>query len=87
MSDIDPVMHADRAKGVQRRFETVVSELPDGVVVQLEGEKGTAHLKWRGRLLAWTPSGYECPIPIADGRARITVLTPACTVKVLRAGY
>lgn len=89
VADIDPVMHADRlvAKGVQRRFEAPVGELPDGVFVQLPGEEGTARLKWRARLLAWKPSGYERALVVADSTMRVTVLTPACTVKVLRAGY
>jgi methylphosphotriester-DNA--protein-cysteine methyltransferase len=87
--DIDPVMHHDRlaAKGVQRRFEASIGELPDGVMVQLPGEEGIARLKWRGRLLAWTPAGYERPLAVTDGSAQVTVLTPACTVKVLGAGY
>ena len=89
VTDIDPVMHADRlaAKGVQRHFEAPLGELPDGVFVRLPSEEGTARLKWHGRLLAWTPSGYESPIPDADFSSRLTVLTPACTVEVLRAGY
>ena len=89
VTDIDPVMHADRlvAKGVQRRFEAPVGELPDGVFVHLPGEEGTARLTWHGLLLVWTPSGYERAVSVDDVSAPVTVLTPACTVKVLRAGY
>ena len=56
-------------------------------MVQLTNEDGIARLKWRGRLLKWTPSGYAEPVRIDDGGELVTVLTPACTVKVLGAGY
>jgi hypothetical protein len=84
---IDPVLKQDRweRKGVQRRFVARLGELPDGVMVQLSDED-VARLKWRGRLLRWSPSGYVDSRPI-DGTLEVSVLTPACTVKVLAAGY
>lgn len=89
VTTIDPVMHRDRlqARGVQRRFVAAIGELPDGVLVHRASEEGVARLKWHRRLLLWTPQGYEDPLPIPSNDIPVTVLTPACTVKVLAAGY
>jgi hypothetical protein len=54
-------------------------------MVKLPNE-ACARLNWRGRLLVWTAEGYVDPQPV-DGALIVTVLTPACTVKVLAAGY
>lgn len=88
VSRIDPVLKADRweRKGVQRTYQARLGDLPDGVMVQLAGEPDTARLKWRERLLKWTPGGYEDP-QVANGGEAVSVLTPACTVKVIAAGY
>jgi hypothetical protein len=85
---IDPVMRRDRAErqGAQRRFTARAGDLPDGVMVQLPDEEGIARLKWRGQFLKWAPSGYGYPRTV-EGKTTVTVLTPACTVKVLSAGY
>jgi hypothetical protein len=87
VSRIDPLLKRDRweGKGVQRRCAAQLGELPDGAMVHLPGED-SAQLKWRGRLLRWSPSGYVDPQPV-DATQEVTVLTPACTVKVLAAGY
>lgn len=88
VSRIDPVIKLDRAdrNGVQRRFTARAGGLPDGVMVQLPGEEGIARLKWRGQYLKWSPSGYGQPKSVEE-KTTVTVLTPACTVKVLAAGY
>jgi len=88
VQNIDPVMKRDRAdrSGVQHRFTARAGGLPDGVMVQLPGEEGIARLKWRGQYLKWAPSGYGHPKAVEE-KATVTVLTPACTVKVLAAGY
>lgn len=85
---IDPLMHADRliSRGVQRHFEARIGDLPDGVMVHLAGEMAIARLKWLGRLLEWTATGYLGPAAVTPD-TRVTVLTPACTVKVIAAGY
>jgi hypothetical protein len=85
---IDPVMKRDRAErnGAQRRFTARAGGLPDGVMVQLPAEEGTARLKWQGRYLKWTPGGYGRQKPV-EAKTTVMVLTPACTVKVLAAGY
>jgi hypothetical protein len=88
VSRIDPIMKRDREerRGVQRRSVARAGDLPDGVMVQLPGEDGIARLKWRGQYLKWSPNGYGHPKAV-EVKATVTVLTPACTVKVLAAGY
>jgi hypothetical protein len=88
VQNIDPVMKRDRTErnGVQRRFTARAGGLPDGVMVQLPGEEGIARLKWRGQYLKWSPTGYGYPT-VVEEKATVMVLTPACTVKVLAAGY
>lgn len=81
---VDPVMKRDR--GSRAATQVPLGALPDGVMVTLPGEEGQARLLWRGRLLTWTPAGYVDPRPVHE-TANVTVLTPACTVKVLGAGY
>jgi hypothetical protein len=88
VQNIDPVMKLDRVerKGAQRRFTARAGGLPDGVFVQLPDEEWIARLKWRGQFLKWSPTGYGHPRAV-EAKTTITVLTPACTVKVLAAGY
>jgi len=88
VQNIDPVMKLDRAErnGVQRRFVARAGSLPDGTMVQLPAEEGIARLKWRGQYLKWSPGGYVRS-QTAEENTTLTVLTPACTVKVLAAGY
>ena len=88
VSRIDPVLKADRwdRSGVQRRYTARAGDLPDGVMVQLPGEEGIARFKWRGQYLKWSPTGYGHPKAVEE-KATVAVLTPACTVKVLAAGY
>ena len=85
---IDPVMKLDRTErhGAQRRFVARAADLADGVMVQLPDEEGIARLKWRGQFLKWAPAGYGHPRSV-EPKTTVTVLTPACTVKVLAAGY
>jgi len=82
-ADIDRHLHRDRLDGrSQRTFPAAPADLPDGTMVESNGEPT---LLWRGRLLRWTPAGYE------DGErptaSEVTVLTPRATVAVLVAGY
>jgi hypothetical protein len=88
VSRIDPIMKRDREerRGVQRRFTARAGDLPDGVLVQLPGEEGIARLKWRGHYFKWSTAGYSRP-RVVEEKTTVTVLTPACTVKVLAAGY
>ena len=88
VGQIDSVLHQDRvgSKRAQCRFAARIGELPDGAMVQLGGEVGIARLMWRGRLFTWTAEGYQEPQSV-DADTEVIVLTPACTVKVLAAGY
>jgi hypothetical protein len=88
VQNIDPVMKRDRTErtGVPRRFTARAGGLPDGVMVQLAGEEEVARLKWRGHYLKWSLTGYGHPTAVEE-KATVTVLTPACSVKVLSAGY
>jgi hypothetical protein len=81
-------MKLDRVerKGAQRRLTARAGGLPDGVFVQSPDEEGIARLKWRGQFLKGSPTDYWHPRAV-EAKTTITVLTPACTVKVLAAGY
>jgi hypothetical protein len=85
--EIDLRLHPERIDrtGEKVRFVAELDDLPDGVFVTLEGE-GSAHLVWRGELLAWGPGGYGTRQPRPTG-ARVSVLTPASTVAAIRAGF
>jgi hypothetical protein len=74
---------ADRSK---RSYEATLSELPDGVFVQVPGWGNNAFLLWEGQLLAWSPGGYRAG-PAGARRAKVNVLTPASTVSTIRSGY
>jgi hypothetical protein len=67
----------------QRRHEAVLADLPDFTFILHAGQPA---LKLSGRLHPWAPDGYQPPVPADPGRA-VTVLTPRCTVAVLREGY
>jgi len=88
VQNIDPIMKLDRAErhGAQRRFTARAGGLPDGAMVQLPAEEGIARLKWRGQYLKCSPTGYGRPTAVEE-KTTVTVLTPACTVKVLAAGF
>ncbi len=81
---MDRMLHADRLDGRSKRtYEARLGELPGGAMVE---RAGRAWLLAEGCLLPWSPGGYGDPQP-APARATVTVLTPAVTVAVLRAGY
>ena len=81
---MDLRLDADRLAGprARRTYHEDPAALPDGAFVELDG---AAWLVCRGRLIAWSPSGYGEARPI--GHATLTVITPRCVVEVLRAGY
>ncbi len=79
-------LHADRvdpASRVQRRHTERLATLPEGCFV-LDGDRPA--LLAGGRMHRFEPTGYG-PGQAADPDAMVTVLTPRCTVAVLRAGY
>lgn len=55
--------------------------LPNGTVIQTD----RPHLLWGDLAFPWTWEGYRAPISRPTGK--VTVLTPAPVVAVLRAGY
>lgn len=61
-----------------------VRTLPDGTFVTFD-EKA-AYLVRNGRVLRWTPAGYEIE-PTRNVSSRARILTPRSIVKTLRAGY
>lgn len=83
--ELDRVLHADRLDGgVQRRHRRPWRDLPDAAFVDLDGMPAVV----RGdRLVPWSAgAGYGAPRrrPLAGDA---DVLTPACTIEVLGAGY
>jgi len=84
-AEIDRALHAARVtrnRGQVRHVANIPS-LPDGVF--LLGDTGP-QLVLGDALLPFAPAGYGSPIP-RPGEGPATVLTPAPTVAVLRAGY
>jgi hypothetical protein len=81
---IDARLHEDRLvrTGLRRSYTAPLSELPDGTMIDLDGEPW---LVYGGGLLAWTPGGY-LPRPV-EAPASVTVITPRATVATLAAGY
>ena len=86
--EMDTRLHAERVgpDGTKVRFDAELDDLPDGVFVTRPGDDRTAHLLWKGVLLAWSAGGYTTRQPRPAG-VRVSVLTPASTVAAIRAGY
>jgi hypothetical protein len=79
---MDAVLHGARLEGRgQRRHQAPLEGLPDGVFV----DHGGPHLVRGAGLWPYAPAGYGTPVARFEGE--VTVLTPAPTVAVLRAGY
>ena len=84
---IDRALHRARVEPRSRRqirFAAPLDDLPDGTFVLLP-DVAAALLVQGDRLHPWRPGDYGPPRERRSGRA--TVLTPAPTVAVLRAGY
>lgn len=85
---VDRRLHADRLDGGRQRVHRRPwRSLPDATFVALDG--GAPARVAGDRLLPWSPSsavGYDEPVP-RPRRGDADVLTPACTVEVLAAGY
>jgi hypothetical protein len=83
---IDAQLQAERLEpGTRRQRQHLASfvSLPDGAFVALDG---APFLVLAGRLLRWTPAGYEGPVRRpATGEA--VVLTPPSLVRVLASGW
>ena len=83
---MDVRMHADRRDGrAQRIHRRPWSDVPAGAFVAA-GDGGGPALVLADRLVPWSPAGYGEPVD-RPGRGDAVVLTPACTVGVVAAGY
>jgi hypothetical protein len=83
---VDARLHDERVSPesrTQRRHAEPFAELPDGAFVLQRGEP---HLVLGGKLVRWTPAGYDVPLAMPrSGDAE--VVTPPSLVSVLRAGW
>lgn len=86
-AEIDRRLHDERLGRGRRKatFEALATDLPDGVLVVLPGDAGTAWLSWGGRLHRWTPAGYDASRAVPS--SPVQVLTPRSIVSALAAGY
>jgi hypothetical protein len=86
--EMDNRLHAERVfpDRSKRLFTASLEDLPDGVFVRRQDWGEGAYLLYNGNLLAWSPGGYRQRRP-RRRTARVQVLTPASTVKVIQAGY
>jgi hypothetical protein len=83
-AEIDAVLHAERiAGGGKRCYEARLDELPDGVMVEREGN---AFLVLGGSLFPWSFEGYGAPLRRPSGETRIRVLTPRSMVAAIAHG-
>jgi hypothetical protein len=82
---MDAQLHEDRLDRRAKRMHSMPwSEVPDGAFVDLDGAPA---LVLAGTLHPWAPSaGYRAARALPQ-RGNATVITPAASVAVLRAGY
>ncbi|MFW2588890.1 hypothetical protein [Sagittula sp. SSi028] len=79
---IDRSLHAARIRnGAKVTFDASLSDLPDGVMVAVEGRP---YLRHQGAVWRWSFTGYR---PAGGIGNQVQVLTPKPMVDVLRAGY
>jgi hypothetical protein len=85
-TSLDAILHEERtATGSQApSFRSSIESLPDGAFVT--DDEQSAFLVLRGKLLRWSPGGYEHP-PLRTIRYPVRVLTPASLVRAMAAGY
>ena len=82
--EMDRLLHASRVtqSGVQRRHSCALSDLPTGSIILWRDQP---HLVLPNTLAPYAPQGYGPHRSRPQGK--VTVLTPAPTIAVLRAGY
>ena len=83
--EMDRALHRERVTRKREKVTYVdrLDNLPDGVMVS---DAGQALLLTNGRLLRWSPAGYEDAI-VWPGDLDVTVLTPSSIVQVIASGY
>jgi hypothetical protein len=82
--EIDAVLHGERLDRGKKRLHPLpapADKLPDGTMVQADGE---SFLIAQGRALPWSPAGYGAACDLSDGAM---LLTPLSSVRALQAGY
>jgi hypothetical protein len=79
---IDARLASDR--GADHTPIVPLGELPDGVLVQHEGDP---HLLWDRQLHRWDWTGYHAPDSSRAQLGSVRVLTPKATVDTIHAGY
>jgi len=85
--EIDRVLHAERLDGrAKRRHRRALDGLPDGIVLTLEDEAGSAWAVRGPVLLRWTSGGYTAVQP-RPRDLMVNVLTPPGTLAALANGY
>lgn len=82
---LDLALHQERTAMADPSSRSCLSidHMPDGVFVT--DDEHTAYLVLAGRLLRWSPAGYERPA--APLQFPVRTLTPASVVRTLAAGY
>jgi hypothetical protein len=81
---MDHILHAERLVRHEKRLYTLqqaIGALPDGVMLSAGAD---SFLVTDGRLLRWTPAGYEAPTVEPPPPM---LLTPPSTLRALAAGY
>jgi hypothetical protein len=82
--EMDEILHRERLQQRRKRIHALpkpITRLPDGAMI-VAGED--AYLIRAGRVLLWTPFGYE---KIAEAPRATGLLTPPAILGVLQAGY
>ena len=74
---MDDVLHSERLDGLAKRVHRAqIDTLPDGAMIAMEGE---AFALRGGKMLHWTPQGYDAARPRPRG-IDVDVLTPPSIV-------
>jgi hypothetical protein len=85
VDDMDRVLHAERidSHGEKRLHQARLVDLPDGTMIVQDDR---AWLLRGGRLLEWSPSGYQGAraLPL---RTTVRTLTPPSMIQIMRSGY
>jgi hypothetical protein len=82
--EIDAVLHRERLDRGKKRLHRLTmppAKLPDGAMVQQDGE---SFLVAQGRALQWSPAGYH---KTQNALQDATLLTPPSTLRAMSAGY
>lgn len=88
VNTVDHVLHRERVTSDREKvtYEDRLGDLPDGVFVVMPDTPGVPLLVWENQLWEWSPEGYLKGTGY-DPEVTVSVLTPASTVKAIKAGY